>query len=832
MKTRVLCMIVTLALLGAGLAPAWGQAAPPATLKVTHRAALGKLSKATWDNGVRWGQVAVTTEGHLLVFYCNDKRKIVYQLSTDGRSFAQPVQVASGLGPAVALDAEDNIYLIYKGARKRASFKKLPKTAPGKWDVSGKSVQPFVQFGEGPMNFPSLLILPGSRRIWCMYNYQKSDIFSLPRETPYARRKPRGQAVVSYSDDGGKSWADPVYVGSDSGDEGSGIVVLRPWGGRATWFWTFWDCATPAWGRFDGSRIRPVREFFPHKRARMAVGHPWDTATGPDEKLYFATGMGSYTNGQVYKVFDGRAWSKEIWLSHVRGMAALLPGFGRLFCAVTEGGRVSLYQLDGTTPATRGVIYTPPEGKALFRPLPVPAERGTKGYLPLFLVEATPRKIGNRTRLEDMYLKYLRLEVKELSGEAAAGPIDLSKARNPRAYKHAPLEDDRIEPRTDVAKDRKIVRAGNNWMLIYADDDPGRLVAAPLTGDKAGGPIVLIDKPAMGRFQCSAIADGPDVLVATGGPDGTTFFRARDLGAKSSPKAAASPIAPKQDQALVIPGGKWPTLCRAADGKLLVVSVVEGKLITAVSGDKGKTFRSLDPVAAAAGARPASVVAGKDVLLLVGSTTGISCRRWEAGKWGSPQQVVKDRWVGNHFSAAAAGDRVELIYAPGESYLGKKLIGHVRYDKGAWKAVAAVDTGNVARGLSLCSVGDDKLLAVYCVRNPRPTKVDKGAEKMKRFTHTLYQRTFDGKAWGGPVKVAWPKVPVYRPKGWTDWHDVGGVIYVPEVDLGRFPTLPAAAPANDVPVAWMVPGFNCMPKKERVPRDRGGLLVTTRITAK
>ncbi|KKL63135.1 hypothetical protein LCGC14_2178120, partial [marine sediment metagenome] len=309
MTGRLLLSIVTLALLCAAIAPAWGQAASPATLEVTHRAALGKLSKATWDNGVRWGQVAVTKEGHVLVFYCNDKRKIVYQLSTDGRSFAEPVQVASGQGPAVALDAEDNIYLIYKGARKRASFRKLPKTGPGKWDVSGKSVQPFVPFGEGPMNFPSLLILPGSKRIWCMYNYQKSDIFSLPRETWYPRRKPRGQAVVSYSDDGGKSWADPIYVGSDSGDEGSGIVVLRPWGDRATWFWTFWDCATPAWGRFDGSRIRPVREFFPHKRARMAVAHPWDTATGPDGKLYFATGMGSYTNGQVYKVFDGKAWS-------------------------------------------------------------------------------------------------------------------------------------------------------------------------------------------------------------------------------------------------------------------------------------------------------------------------------------------------------------------------------------------------------------------------------------------------------------------------------------------------------------------------------------------
>ena len=317
-----------------------------------------------------------------------------------------------------------------------------------------------------------------------------------------------------------------------------------------------------------------------------------------------------------------------------------------------------------------------------------------------------------------------------------------------------------------------------------------------------------------------------------GGAEGTTFLRAKGLGAKVSPKAAASPATAKVDEALVIPKGQWPTLCRAANGKVLVTALVGDKLVTAVSADKGKTFAIAPALDAAKDARPSLVTVGKDVLLLVGAGAGLSCRRWDDGKWGQAQQVVQDKWIGHHFSAAASGDRVDLIYTAGASYLGKKAVGHARYEKGAWKVLSPVDSGNVIRGLSLCSVGDGKLLAVYAVRNARPEKVDKGVEKMKRFTHTLHQRTFDGRAWGEAVKVPWPDVPMYRPKGWTDWHDVGGVIYVPETDLGQFPTLPAAATANDVPVAWMVPGFNCMPKKERVPPDRGGLLVTTRIRAR
>ncbi|MHC4716971.1 MAG: hypothetical protein ACYS5V_08380, partial [Planctomycetota bacterium] len=187
-------------------------------------------------------------------------------------------------------------------------------------------------------------------------------------------------------------------------------------------------------------------------------------------------------------------------------------------------------------------------------------------------------------------------------------------------------------------------------------------------------------------------------------------------------------------------------------------------------------------------------------------------------------------WIGHHFSAVSDGGRVDVIYTPGASHLGRKVIGHVRREGGTWKRMPPVDTGNVIRGLSLCELGGGKLLAVYAVRNPRPEKVAKGAEKMKRFTYTILRRTFDGKAWSEAVKVTWPEVPTYRPANWKDWNEVGGVVYVPETDLGRFPTLPASAAGMDrVPVAWMVPGFACLPKKERVDPDRGGLLVVTEI---
>ncbi|MHC4717595.1 MAG: hypothetical protein ACYS5V_11540, partial [Planctomycetota bacterium] len=124
-------------------------------LTVTHRVELGPVSNRSWDNGVRWCQSAVTRDGGVLVFYCDRRRKIAYRYSADGKEFAEAVQVASGLCPAVALDAEDNIHLVFKGADKRASLKKLARTGPGTWDTSGPVTQPFARFGEGPINFPS-----------------------------------------------------------------------------------------------------------------------------------------------------------------------------------------------------------------------------------------------------------------------------------------------------------------------------------------------------------------------------------------------------------------------------------------------------------------------------------------------------------------------------------------------------------------------------------------------------------------------------------------------------------------------------------------------------
>ena len=837
------CRLLALTLLVVTLFPfsfAAAADAAPATLTVAHRAELAALSDRSWDNGVRWCQTAVTKDGGVLVFYCDRQVKICYRYSADGKEFAEPVQVASGLCPAIALDAEDNVYLVFKGEGKRASFKKLPRTGPGQWDATGEVTQPLAQFGEGPINFPSVLILPGSGRIWCVTNYQTVDIFSKPKTVEYAARKPRGQAVVSYSDDGGKSWAEPVYVGSDSGDEGSGVVVLRPWRGQATWWWTFWDCATPAWGFFDGSRPRGLREIFPHTRSRMAVGHPWDTIEDPAGRLIFATGTGSYTSGQVYKVFDGSAWSEEIWLSDKRATLALLGDGQHVFCAAVEGGQVSLYQLDGTKPARRPVLYTAPEGKAIDRPIPPPPGRRAKGFVPLFLVEATPQKVGTRTRLEDMRLTYLRLEVKPLADAAPdAAPFDPATARNPEAYKPMPVGDERAEPRTDAPKDRRIVRVGGRWVMVWADDNPGRLLAAPLDAGKLGKPVALIDEPGWGRFQCSAAAVGDDELAAVyPGPDRKVVL-VRLTGVKDwdkKPPKVVRTVSPAQDTwGYLAPAGNlydngWPSIC-AAGRAVSVAEVRYGGLHVFPGAGLGghELVRAPgypDPVRP----RPSLVSAAGETVLLSGDDAGLWAGTCALDKPARMTKIVAEPWIGQHYSAVADGDRVDVIYTPAASHLGKKLIGHARREGGAWKQMPPVDTGNVIRGLSLCEVGGGRLLAVYCVRNPRPAEAAKGDEKMKRFTYTLYRRTFDGTAWSQPVKVTWPEVPKYRPANWNDWNEVGGVVYIPETDLGRFPTLPASSAGQaSVPVAWMVPGFACMPKKERVDPDRGGLLVTTEI---
>ncbi len=810
-------------------------AGEPATLVVTKRVELGPLSKASWDNSLRWGAATATADGHLLVFYCTPKRRIAYRHSADGKTFDEPVVLGPGQCPAVTVDAAGNVFVVYIGGAKQPTIRKLTRTAPGKWDAAAEASQPFKRFAAGRSNFPSLLIPPGSKRMWCMFNYQTVDIFHLPREVWYPRRKPRGQTVVSYSDDGGSSWAEPIYLGSDSGDEGSSVALLRAWGGRAAWFWAFWDCATPAWGFFDGSRCRSMREFFPHARARMAVGHPWDTATDPAGRLIFATGMGSYTNGQVCKVFDGATWSPELWISDKRAMVSLLGDGERTFVAATEGRRISLYELDGRKASRRPVLYRPPEGKSIFRPMSLATEHRPTGYLPLLLHEGTPKKSGKRVNLVDYTLTYLRLEVRPLDAAAraeAAKPVfDPAKTRNPKAYKPAPIGDDRAEPRTDTPKDRKLIRVGERRILVYADDNPGRLLAAPIESGTVGVPAVLMARPEWGRFQCAADADGDDAfVVAAGGLGGVQFVRVTGVKAWK-PKVVAKtvlPLARKTGQT------GWPSICRTAGGKLMIVAAVDGKLVTTISADRGASWKALPPVAtAAADPKPALVVSAAGPMLLVGGDNGLWARPWDDGKWADARKIVEDAWIGHHFSATADGERVDVLYSPAASYLGKKTLGHLRLERGKWRVMPAVDGGGAIRGLSVSRLGGGKLLAIYCVRNPRPATVPKGQEKMKRFTYTLLSKTFDGKNWQAEAaKVAWPKLKTYRPANWKDWNEVGGVVYVPEVDLGRFPVLPAAGAGERVPAAWMVPGFLCMPKKNAPDRDRGGLLVVTGVTTR
>ena len=813
-------------------APA-GEPPAPATLVLTHRVDLGSLSPARWDNAMRWTQLAVTSEGHLLIFYSNSKREIVYRLSKDGRGFEEPVVAAAGGCPSVALDGKDNVFLVFKTGGARTALKVLPLKEPGQWDMSGQPIEVLAGHADGPQHFPSVLVLPGSNRIWVMTNYQPVDLASGPDADKFARSKPKSHAVLTFSDDGGKTWAEPEFVGSDSGDVGSGIVVLRPYCGRPAWFWTFWDCATPAWGFFDGSLYRGSREFFPHTRTRMAVGHPWDVCEDGQAGLYFATGLGSALQAQVYKHFDGSKWSDEVFLSGVTGSFVLLPDGPKAFAAATEGGRVSLCRLDGTQAVRLPPPYQAPEGRQVDDPCSLPAGWKPAGYFPLFLTELTARQEGGKTKLDEPRLVYLRLEPKPLedsTGAATSGPASRPlldpQSKNAGALKPMPVNDTRVEARTDVPKDRHWVCAGGRWVLIYADDNPGRLMAATVDGGQVGRRVTLVDRPGWGRFQCSAVADGDDALVAVCvGTDELTFVRMTGLKDwdKAQPKVVARSVRVRAE---------WPTICRKPMGDFVAAVVTSRGLALATSKDGelwilGDAFGSPTP-----DPRPAVVQAADKTLLLVGGREGLWCLPLDGTKPGEPQPVVKEKWIGHHFSAITEGDRMDLVYTPGESYLGARKIGHVRLEGGQWKPMPPVDVGRVIRGLSLCALGDGRLLCLYAVRSERGQKVKPGVEKMKRFTYVLESKVFDGKAWPAEgTKIVWPDVPAYRPEAWRGLTEVEGVIYIPEKDLGRFPTLPerAGESAKAVPAAWMVPGFHCLPKKERNPPDRGGLLITTEI---
>ena len=835
-----------------GPAPAPVQAAqkdPPAALVASERVDLGPVyvQLHSYD---RWGRTAVTAEGCLLVLYATPDRKIVYRLSKDGRAFGSPIPVAPGTYPAAALDSEGNIHLAFQNARGRIGMMKLRRTGPGQWEAGSQATEPFARFGAGPAQLPTLLIERRSGRVWCLYNYQPVDLAAVARAHG-ARPKPRTDPVISYSDDGGRTWAEPEYVGSDSGDIGTGMVVLRGWRGQPAWFWSFWDCAPPAWGFFDGSRSRGLREFFPHTKYRTACWHPWDALEDHRGRLCFATGLDYQTRGQLCKTFDGSGWSAETFLSDSFGVAALLDDGQHTFCVVSEGAnkprgkRLAVYQLEGSGVVRRPVAYTAPEGRLIHR-VYAPGDARAKGYVPLFLAEETPQpQQGPKPKFIDPRLVYLRLEVKPLDTAGAEGGkslLDLERvpAAQRALYKPLPVNDTRTEPRTDTPKDRRLVRVGPRWVLIYADDNPGRLLAAPVAAGKVGKPAVLVDKPGWGRFQCSAAADGDDALAAVC-PEDEGVLVVRLSGIKtwdtSGPKVSrtftkfiqADKQGPSSAQAE--PPASWPTLCKLPDGRFLVVAVRDGALATAVlgaNGQEGVACPNIEP--RTANPRPCLLTVDGNAVLLVGGSNGIWCRRWLGEAWSQAEQTVRDPWVGHHFSATSSGGKVDLVYAPAESYLGRRVIGHVRLDGGEWKPMPPVDRGRVARGLSLCDLGGGRLLCAYAVRNDRPEEPAQGAERMRRFTYALYQKTFDGRSWQGEgVPVAWPEVPDYRPEEWQGYNRFKGVVYMPATQRGMFPVLPAAAGGQaGVPVVWSVPGFHCI-TRYWFPQDRGGLLLGTEI---
>ena len=735
------------------------------SLGVAARVELGALDPSLQNNAMRWCQQVVAGDGSLLVFYADAKRQVVYRRSADGRAFEEPVVVAPGACPAAAIDESDNVHLAYRSGD-RIVVKKLPAAGAGRWDVSGKPTNVSGQFGDGAAQFPSLLILPSSRRIWCMYGYVPSDLPHKPNVGD--ARKPKAHPVVTYSDDGGASWAPPRFVGSDSGDTGSGLMALLPYRGQPAWFWTFWDCASPAWGFFDGSRFRGMREFFPHVKNRMAVGHPWDAFEDDAGRLYFATGM--HTPGQVLRVFDGSTWSEETWLTNRRGAVALLTDGSTVFYATAEGRRMDLFQLRGEQASPRPELYSAPAGRTIQRPMTLHGDRRPGGYIPLLLVEGTPKGQGGKVGIEDLSLTFLRLEVKPL--DAAASRPASSPAATVRPL---PLQDNRVEPRTDAPKDRKIVRVGERWVVVYAEDNPGRLMAAEIVAGKCGPSVALTDKPGWNAWQCTAEADGDDALTVVA-PDARGLLSHRLSGIKEWGKA------PPKAETRHVPLPAY--------------------------------------------ARPVVLTVGGKPMLLVGGQDGL----WQLDG-DKAQPVVKEPWIGQHFSAVADGDRADVIYTPADSYLGKRLIGHARFESGSWKLLPPMDEGHVVEGLSLCSLGEGRLLAAYAVRSDRPETAPEQQERLRRFTYVLWQRTFDGKTWSAARKIDVPEIPKYRPANWKDFNENGGVIYIPEGELGRYPTLPASAPPGTkaVPVAWMVPGFHCMPKKERSDIDRGGLLVTTEI---
>jgi hypothetical protein len=212
----------------------------------------------------------------------------------------------------------------------------------------------------------------------------------------------------------------------------------------------------------------------------------------------------------------------------------------------------------------------------------------------------------------------------------------------------------------------------------------------------------------------------------------------------------------------------------------------------------------------------------------VAGVGGLSAASWTNGGWSRFARVVAEPWVGSHFSAASKSKRMDVVYTPRASYLGRHALKHVAWRDGTWTEPAVVSDGLWVRGLSLCALADGGLLCVYSLRSAR--RRSEQQDPMQRFTYTLRQRTYNGEMWSEPMPIPWPDVRDHVPEDWKRIRGRMGLVFVGTRQAGVYPTLPerAAAGAEAVPVAWMVPGFTCIPPFWKSP-DRGGLLVTTEL---
>jgi hypothetical protein len=635
--------------------------------------------------------------------------------------------------------------------------------------MSAKAQTPFAGYGDGQELYPSMLVAPGSSRIWMLYSYQRVDY----RVGKKDRRKPRSQPLLSFSDDQGENWAEPIYVGSDSGDIGTGVYGLRSFRRRPVFFWAFWDCAPPAWGFFDGSRVRPLRELFPHTKYRTACWHAWDAIETDDERLWFATGLDYQTRAQVFRTFDGSRWSKDVFLHGAFGRPILLSDGRRVFCAAADGGprkthgrRIQLYQLSPEAAVRRPILYRPTEGREIFRLYPLPQHRRAKGYFPIFLVEEKAGAKGG-----DQRLIFLRAELKPISAEdaekAATPLLTLEQIPEERRQYYRPManNDPRTEPRTDAPKDRKIVRVGKKWVLVYADDNPGRLLACLLKDGKPGEPVVLAETPGWGRFQCTAIADGPDALeVISAVGKQIVLHRLTGIGNwdRTPPKVTTG-----QGFTGLESGGLWPSMCRTPGGKLLYVLATSFNIVTLVQQKADSTEGTLYRGLYVGGeAHPLVLVHRGRTMLLVCTREGLFSYVWNKDKWTDRRRISR-RQVGPHFSAASDGRRLHVLYSV-PAYQGDfGWLRHRSYDGKVWGRATVVDSGGQFRGVSLCSLGDGKLLCLYAIRNRRRGDMPEGVERLERFTHTLLQKAFNGKTWQETsTPVAWPEVRDHRPTRW------------------------------------------------------------------